>query len=81
VCNIGQTAALEFRYISRMTQSVTLLRVYLRQRGLFARVAKKLKLDPSYVSRVANGQRRSERISVAITAELDKTHGVSGKIA
>jgi hypothetical protein len=57
-----------------MTRRVTLLRAYLRQRGLFARVAKRLKLDPSYVSRVANGERRSKRISLAINAELDKMH-------
>ena len=57
-----------------MTRRVTLLRAYLRQRGLFARVAKRLRLDPSYVSRVANGERRSKRISLAIEAELNKMH-------
>jgi len=30
--------------------------------GLYARVAKKLRLNASYVSRVANGERTSERI-------------------
>lgn len=57
-----------------MTRKVTLLRAYLRQRGLFARVAKRLRLDPSYVSRVANGERRSKRILLAIEAELNKMH-------
>jgi hypothetical protein len=45
---------------------------YVTERGLFARVAKKLKLDASYVSRVANGERQNERISQAIEAALDK---------
>lgn len=38
--------------------------------GLYARVAKKLGLDPSYISRVAKGERTSERILNAIVAEL-----------
>ena len=45
---------------------------YVTERGLFARVAKKLKLDASYVSRVANGERQNDRISQAIEAALDK---------
>jgi hypothetical protein len=64
-----------------MTRGVTLIRAYLRQRGLFARVAKRLKVDPSYVSRVANGERRSKRISRAIEAELHKMHAASAKTA
>ena len=51
---------------------MTLLRTYLAQRGLFSRVAKQLALDPSYVSRVAHGERQSDRISWAIEAELNK---------
>jgi hypothetical protein len=57
-----------------MTQTTNALRAYMSQRGLFARVAKKLDLDPSYVSRVAHGQRYSTRISLAIEAELKKLH-------
>ena len=38
--------------------------------GLYSRVAKKLGTDPSYVSRVAKGERGSERILSAILAEL-----------
>ena len=64
-----------------MNRTTRLLNAYEVQRGLFARVAKKLRLDPSYVSRVAHGQRHSKRISVAISAELDRMHAVSGKIA
>jgi transcriptional regulator with XRE-family HTH domain len=57
-----------------MTRRVTLLRAYKSQRGLFARLAKRLRLDPSYVSRVANGERHSERVSLAIEAELSRIH-------
>jgi transcriptional regulator with XRE-family HTH domain len=55
-----------------MTRRVPLLHTYLAQRGLFARVAKKLGVDPSYVSRVANGSRHSKKITVAIEAELTR---------
>lgn len=57
-----------------MTRTVTLLRAYSAQRGLFARVAKHLGLDPSYVSRVANGKRKNDRVSRAIENELYKGH-------
>jgi transcriptional regulator with XRE-family HTH domain len=73
VLNRGPNSSLW--YIPQMTRTVTLLRAYLRQRGLLARVAKQLGLDPSYVSRVANGKRRSEKISQVIEAELNKIHG------
>ena len=58
---------------------MTLLHTYLAQRGLFARVAKRLGLDPSYISRVARGERQSERISQAIEAELNKMRAASQK--
>jgi hypothetical protein len=57
-----------------MARTVTLLRAYLLQRGLFARVAKKLGIDPSYVSRVAHGHRKNEKISQALNAELKKVN-------
>ena len=37
------------------------------------RVAQKLGCDPSYVSRVARGQRKSEAISEALRAEIQLT--------
>ena len=58
-----------------MTISTKLLRNYIANRGLFARVAKKLRMHPSYVSRVANGKRHSDKVSEAIDAELDKLAG------
>ena len=54
-----------------MTPKMT-LHSHVTERGLFARVAQNLKLDASYVSRVANGERQNDRISQAIEAALDK---------
>ena len=62
-----------------MAGTVTLLRALSGYRGLYARIAKRLKLDASYVSRVANGQRRNERISAAIEAGLNKIHTATRK--
>lgn len=39
-------------------------------RGLYARVAKQLGVDPSYVSRVARGQRRNADVENALIAEV-----------
>jgi len=39
-------------------------------RGLYGRVARKLKVDPSYVSRVARGERQSEEIEASLEREL-----------
>jgi hypothetical protein len=42
-------------------------------RGIYNRVAQKLGCDPSYVSRVARGERKSEAISEALRAEIQLT--------
>jgi hypothetical protein len=39
-------------------------------RGLYGRVAKQLKVDPSYVSRVARGERQSDAIEACLEKEL-----------
>jgi len=39
-------------------------------RGLYSRVARKLRIDPSYVSRVARGERESETIAKALEVEI-----------
>ena len=39
-------------------------------RGLYGRVARQLKVDPSYVSRVARGERQSEEIEASLEREL-----------
>ena len=47
-----------------------LLRKHRLHAGLYSRVAKKLGLHGSYISRVARGERTSKRILSAIVAEL-----------
>ena len=41
-------------------------------RGLYGRVARKLRVDPSYVSRVARGERRSGEIEESLERELKR---------
>jgi len=41
-------------------------------RGLYGRVARELGLDPSYVSRVARGERRSETVEGALEREMKR---------
>jgi hypothetical protein len=43
-----------------------------RFRGLYHRVARKLHVDASYVSRVARGERRSAEVSAALHAEVER---------
>jgi len=38
--------------------------------GIYARVARTLGVDASYVSRVANGERQSSKIELALVTEL-----------
>lgn len=40
-------------------------------RGLYQRVAAKLGVDPSYVSRVARGERQSAQVLAALQEEMD----------
>jgi RsbT co-antagonist protein rsbRD N-terminal domain len=41
-------------------------------RGLYVRIARKLRVDPSYVSRVARGDRHSKQVENALRRELDE---------
>ena len=41
-------------------------------RGLYGRVARQLKVDPSYVSRVARGERRSDQVEASLERELKR---------
>lgn len=43
--------------------------------GLYARVAKRLKIHPSYVSRVVRGGRISPKVMSAVLKELRKLDG------
>jgi len=49
--------------------ALTRYRLY---RGLYARVARRLGVDRSYVSRVARGQRTSPKVEAALDAELKR---------
>ena len=42
-------------------------------RGIYNRVAQKVGCDPSYVSRVARGERNSEAVSEALRVEIQLT--------
>jgi hypothetical protein len=44
-------------------------------RGLYVRVASRLDVDPSYVSRVARGERKSEVVEAALELETQKIIG------
>ncbi len=46
------------------------LKRYRLYRGLYARVARQLGVDRSYVSRVARGERRSPEVQAALKSEL-----------
>jgi len=43
-------------------------------RGIYVRIARELGLDPSYVSRVARGDRHSKQIESALRQELENIH-------
>ncbi len=45
---------------------------YQLYRGLYSRVAQKLGVDRSYVSRVARGERKSPEIEAALQAEIKR---------
>ena len=58
--------------------SEALLTSYKLQKGAYSRVAKALRVDPSYVSRVVSGDRKSDKIKRAVLLELSRVHS-SGK--
>ena len=45
--------------------------------GLYSRVARKLGLDRSFVSRVARGERKSSEVESALVSEFEQTEGKS----
>ena len=47
-------------------------------RGLYGRVARRLRVDPSYVSRVARGERQSEVIEASLERELRRILSLVG---
>jgi len=54
-----------------------LLQQHKEHLGVYARIAKKLKTSPSYVSLVARGTRRSEKIMSALLRELRRIESTS----
>jgi hypothetical protein len=48
-------------------------------RGLYGRVARQLKVDPSYVSRVARGERQSDEIEHSLERELKRIMTLVGR--
>src|SRR5215475_15271318 len=48
-------------------------------RGLYGRIARKLGVDPSYVSRVARGDRHSPQIENALSRELERINTRLGR--
>jgi hypothetical protein len=51
-----------------------LLRIHKLHLGLYARVADDLGVSPSYVSLVANGMRRSDKIRHVLAQHIAKIH-------
>lgn len=41
--------------------------------GIYSRIARRLGVDRTYVSRVANGERRSPDVEAALIREFDRT--------
>ncbi len=50
-------------------------------RGIYKRVAHKLHCDPSYVSRVARGERTSPKVSAVLQSEIDRTLNLSHRVS
>ncbi len=46
---------------------------------MLARIARQLRVDPSYVCRVANGQRDSEKITKALETEMKRLEKLKPK--
>ncbi len=62
--------------VTRHNSKPSGLKRYRLYHGLYARVARQLGVDRSYVSRVARGERRSQRIEAALRAELRRIERV-----
>jgi DNA-binding transcriptional regulator YdaS (Cro superfamily) len=54
-----------------------LLYIHKLHLGLYARVAGRLGISPSYVSLVANGVRQSEKVHNAIVKEIARIHAAA----
>ena len=48
-------------------------------RGIYSRVAKQLGIDRSYVSRVASGERKSDKVQKALLKEIERVEKMMKK--
>jgi transcriptional regulator with XRE-family HTH domain len=48
-------------------------------RGIYSRVAKQLGIDRSYVSRVASGERQSDKVQRALLREIERVEKIMKK--
>lgn len=69
------------KVLSARLNDESLLRLHQLHTGVYARIANKLNVDPSYVSRVASGERQSDKVKKALVAELDRIERVSRRPA
>jgi DNA-binding transcriptional regulator YdaS (Cro superfamily) len=46
--------------------------------GIYSRIARRLGVDRTYVSRVAKGERRSSEVEAALIREFDRSQEKSG---
>ena len=58
-----------------ITHSIEALAIF---RGIYKRVAVQLDVDPSYVSRVARGERRAPFVTEALRKEIQRVLGKAG---
>jgi hypothetical protein len=58
-------------YATNGARFAELLRWHQRHVGLYARVATKAEVTPAYVSLVARGFRRNEKLTAALSKELE----------
>lgn len=65
----------------RMVKEQRLLEKHKLHLGLYVRIAQKLGINPSYVSRVANGERMSPTIMAEIINELRRLDSTLKKIS
>ena len=62
---------------SHVSETITrkgrlLLKRHLLHRGIYVRIAKNMRVDASYVSKVASGERKSIKVERAVIVELER---------
>jgi predicted transcriptional regulator len=69
---ITKSARRELASIATTSSISGLIRWHKLFVGVFSRVAKNLALDPSYISRVASGERKSPEVINALMEEINR---------